>query len=66
MDDLISGGTTVEKAKELKEWAIEIFEDALQYTSGNQVSPNLQEPVGTFAKQQLGELCAGGSRNVMR
>ena len=70
MDDLISGGTTVEKAKELKERAIEIFEDALQYTSGNQVSPNLQEhpilPVGTFAKQQLGELSAGGSRNVMR
>ena len=28
MDDLISGGATVEEAKELKEWAIEIFEDA--------------------------------------
>ena len=29
MDDLISGATTVEEAKELKERAIEIFEECL-------------------------------------
>ena len=29
VDDLISGGTTVEETKELKEQAIEIFEDAI-------------------------------------
>ena len=41
VDDLISGGTTVEEAKELKERAIEIFEDAtFTFTSDNQVNPN--------------------------
>lgn len=56
----------MDEAKELKEWAIEIFEDA---TFTLHISePKLEEhpilPVnkeGTFAKQQLGEPCAGGS-----
>ena len=69
MDDLISGATTVEEAKELKERAIEIFEDATFTLHKWQSSePKLEEqpilPVdieGTFAMQQLGELCAGGS-----
>ena len=68
-DDLISGGVTEEKAVELKEQAIEIFEDAtstLHKWKSNM--PALEEypvlPVGkedTFAKQQLGEPHAGGS-----
>ena len=62
MDDLISGATTVEEAKELKERAIEIFEDATFTLHKWQSSePKLEEqpilPVdieGTFAMQQLG------------
>ena len=67
--DLISGGTTVEEAKELKERAIEIFEDStftlLKWQSsepkleGHTILPVDEE--GTFAKQQLGEPCAGES-----
>ena len=69
VDDLISGGVTVEKARELKQQAIEIFEDAtftLHKWQSNE--PKLEEnpvpPVdkeGTFAKQQLVKPHAGGS-----
>ena len=68
VDDLLSGGATVEEAKELKEKAIEIFEDAtftLHKWQSNE--PQLEESSvspekeGTFAKQQLGEPQAGGS-----
>ena len=66
VDDLISGGTTVEQAKEQ---AFEIIEDATFTLHKWQSSePKLEgDPIlpvdkeGTFAKQQLGELCAGGS-----
>ena len=69
VDDLISGGVTVEKAVELKEQAIEIFEDAtftLHKWQSN-VAELEEYPVlpvdkeDTFAKQQLGESHAGGS-----
>ena len=70
MDYLINGGTTVEEAKELKEQAIEIYEDATftlckwqssePKLEGHPIMPVDKE--GTFAKQQLGEPCAGGSR----
>ena len=69
VDDLLSGGATVEETKELKEQAIEIFEDAtftLHKWQSNE--PKLEqnsvltvEKEGTFAKQQLGEPQAGGS-----
>ena len=69
VDDLLSGGATVEETKELKEQAIEIFEDAtftLHKWQSNE--PELeQNPIlsvdkeGTYAKQQLGEPQAGGS-----
>ena len=69
VDDLISGGVTVEKARELKQQAIEIFEDAtftLHKWQSNE--PKLEEnpvpPVdkeGTFAKQQLVKPHAEGS-----
>ena len=69
VDDLLSGGATVEETKELKEQAIEIFEDAtftLHKWQANE--PKLEqnsvltvEKEGTFAKQQLGEPQAGGS-----
>ena len=69
MDDLLSGGATVEETRELKEQAIEIFEDAtftLHKWQSNE--PKLEESSvpslekeETFAKQQLGEPQAGGS-----
>ena len=69
MDDLKSGGTIVEEAKELKERAIEIFEDATftlhkwqssePKLEGDPILPVDQE--GTFAKQQLGEPCVAVS-----
>ena len=69
VDDLISSGVTVEKAVELKEQAIEIFEDATFTLHKWQPNvPELEEypilPVDnedTFAKQQLGEPHAGRS-----
>ena len=69
VDDLISGGVTLENAVELKEQAIEIFEDATFTLHKWQSNvPELEEypvlPVDkedTFAKQQLGEPHAGGS-----
>ena len=69
VDDLLSGGATVEETKELKEQAIEIFEDATFTLNKRQSNePKLEqnsvltvEKEGTFAKQQLGEPQAGGS-----
>ena len=61
VDDLLSGGTTVEEAKELKQQAIEIFGDAtftLHKWHSNErdleehAVPNNKEE--TYAKQQLG------------
>ena len=61
VDDLLSGGTTVEEAKELKQQAIEIFGDAtftLHKWHSNE--RDLEEPAvpndkeETYAKQQLG------------
>ena len=62
VDDLISGSTTVEKAKELRDGAIEIFEDAkftLHKWNSNEdgLQPkevNAQSDESTYAKQQLG------------
>ena len=61
MDDLISGGTTVEEANELKERAIESFEDTTFTLHKWQSSESklerhpilLVDKEGTFAKQQL-------------
>lgn len=71
MDDLLSGGATVEETRKLKEQAIEIFEDAtftLQKWQSNEPKleesnvPSLEkEETLSFAKQQLGEPQAGGS-----
>ena len=62
MDDLISGSNTVEKAKQLRDGAIEIFEDAkftLHKWNSNEdeIQPNqgeVQSDDSTYAKQQLG------------
>ena len=62
VDDLISGSTTIEKAKKLKDGAIEIFEDAkftLHKWNSNEheLQPeevNAQSDESTYAKQQLG------------
>ena len=62
VDDLISGSTTVEKAKQLRNGAIEIFEDAkftLHKWNSNEdeIQPNqgeVQSDDSTYAKQQLG------------
>ena len=56
MDDLISGGATVEEAKELTEWAIEIFEDAsftLHKWQSSEPKLGGHEKEGYFVKQQL-------------
>lgn len=67
MDDLLSGGATVEETRKLKEQAIEIFEDAtftLQNLKWLLNEPKLEESNApslekeetlSFAKQQLGE-----------
>ena len=62
VDDLISGSTTIEKAKQLRDGAIEIFEDAkftLHKWNSNEdeIQPNqgeVQSDNSTYAKQQLG------------
>ena len=62
VDDLISGSTTVEKAKQLRDGAIEIFEDAkftLHKWNSNEdeIQPKeaeVQSDDSTYAKQQLG------------
>jgi hypothetical protein len=62
VDDLISGSTTIEKAKELRDGAIEIFEDAkftLHKWNSNEVevqpkAVETQSDESTYAKQQLG------------
>ena len=62
VDDLISGSTTIEEAKQLRDGAIEIFEDAkftLHKWNSNEdeVQPNqgeVQSDDSTYAKQQLG------------
>ena len=61
VDDLISGSTTVEKVKELRDGAIEIFDDA-KFTlhkwdsNEDEIQPNqgVQSDDSTYAKQQLG------------
>ena len=68
-DDLISGGATVVHATQLKDQAIEVFEDAtfaLHKWQSNEPfqKENLPVPKSgeeTFAKQQIGEPQPGGS-----
>ena len=62
VDDLISGSTTVEKAKQLRDGAIKMSEDAKftlhQWNSSeDEIPPNqgeVQSDDSTYAKQQLG------------
>ena len=61
MDDLISGGRTVQEAKELKEWAIAIFEDALFTLHKWQSSEPKLEGNPILQVDKEGEPCAGGS-----
>ena len=62
MDDLVSGGATVEEAKDVKQQAVEIFEDAtftLHEWHSSEEEPEdhpnwSSSEEETFAKQQLG------------
>ena len=69
VDDLISGGATVVDATQLKDRAVEVFEDATFALHGWQSNEpfqdeNLPMPKSgeeTFAKQQIGQSQPGGS-----
>ena len=62
VDDLISGSTTVERAKKLRNGAVEIFEDAkftlhMWNSNEDELQPEEakeQSDDSTYAKQQLG------------
>ena len=75
VDDLISGSTTVVKARELKEKATTIFQDAYfklhkWHSNARELESaqiSLEEP--TYAKQQLGvpvSLDSNGIKNEIR
>jgi hypothetical protein len=63
VDDLLSGGATVEEAQEVKQQAIEIFEDATftlhkWHSNEAELADHLDLSTSeeeTFAKQQLGK-----------